>query len=103
MRSPSGSVAVEHARLPGAVTAEGALGTGRVRPGEHPVLPGGQTAEDLGLGCFLAGEPQVRLHPGERVRAERGALLAGDADLVVPVQLVRGERDQAEVKGLRRL
>ena len=38
-----------------------------------------------------AGEAERRLHAGERVGRQRGALLDGDAQLVVPVEIV-GER-----------
>src|SRR5262249_23611056 len=99
----SGSVAVEDARLAGAVAAQRALGTGRVRPGEPPGLRGGQRAEALGLRRSPAGDPRVRLHPGQRVRAERGPFLARDADLVAPVQVARCERDRAQVQGSPRL
>ena len=62
---------------------------GRVRPGEDPVLPGGEPGEDLRLQRLRAGEPQVGLHPGECVRAERGPFLQCDPHLVLPVQVVR--------------
>ena len=77
-----------------------------VGPVEDPVLPGGQPAEDLGLHRLRAGEAVVRLQAGQRVRAEAGALLERDAHLLVPVDVVGGEGDQAElgrVLGVQRL
>src|SRR5262249_31198854 len=99
----SGSVAVEDARLAGTVAAQRALGTGRVRPGEPPVLRGGRRAEVLGVRRSRAGDPQVRLHPGRRVGAGGAPFLARVGVLVAPVQVVGCERDRARVRGSPRL
>src|SRR5580765_5285595 len=74
----SGSLLVEHGPLAGAVAPQRAVRAGRVRPGEDPVLPRGEAGEDLGFHGLRAGEAQVGLHPGQRVRAERGAFLQRD-------------------------
>jgi hypothetical protein len=44
----------------------------------------------------LPGEAQAGFHAGERVGRQAGPLLDGDAQLLVPVQLVRREGDEAE-------
>src|SRR5688572_20467416 len=72
-------------RLP--VQLEGAVLAGGVGAREDPVLPGRQAAVDLGVHGLRAAEAQGRLHPGERVRRQRHALLDGDAQLVLPVDL----------------
>src|SRR5690242_9496877 len=68
------------------------LGADGVRALEDPVLPRGQAGEDLALERLRSREAEVRLHPGERVGRESVAFLDGDADLVVPVEVVRSER-----------
>src|SRR5829696_9033058 len=75
--------------LTGAVPAQCSFGASGVGPLEDPVLPGGEPAEDLGLRGFLAGEAEVGLHPGQRVGGEALALLDDEADLVLPVDVVR--------------
>src|SRR6266568_371173 len=90
----------------GAVTLEGAFGTGRIGALEDPVLPGRQASEDLGLHRLRAGEAQVRLEPREAVGGERGALLEEDAHLVGPVDMIERRRDESEavaVLGRQRL
>src|SRR5678816_931725 len=78
-----------------AVDAERALRAGRVRAREDPVLPRGEAPEDLHIERFGSDEAEARLHARQRVRAHRRALLDGESDLVVPVDLVGGERHQA--------
>src|SRR5690606_15914388 len=86
----SGPRPVEAGAFGLSVQGQGAALAGGVGAGEDPVLPGGQPAEDLGLQGLGAGEAQRGLHAGQRVGRERGALLAGDAQLVLEVDLVRG-------------
>src|SRR3954470_4398558 len=85
--------------LAGAVAAQCSLGAGGVGPLEDPVLPGGEPAEDLGLGGLPAGEAEVGLHAGERVGGEARALLDEEPDLVLPVDVVRGGGHQAQLEG----
>src|SRR6185295_3836614 len=47
----------------------------RIRPNEDPVLPGGEPPEDPRQHGLLAGEAQARLHAGEGIGREAGALL----------------------------
>src|SRR4051795_12364306 len=94
---------VEVGALPGAELAQRAVRTGCVRSGEDPVLPGGQPTEDLRLQRLRPGEPVVGLEAGERVRAEARPLLQADADLLLPVDVVRREGDEPELLGLDRL
>src|SRR5215218_9236308 len=56
---------------------------------ENPVLPGREPAVNLGVERLGAGEAQGRLHAGQRVGGERGTLLDGDADFVLPIEVVR--------------
>src|SRR4249919_4043814 len=97
IQNPSHPVLVEGRRDAAAVQFQGALLADRVRALEDPVLPGGQPSEDLGLHRLGAAEPQVRLHAGERVGGEARALLEEDADLVLPVDVVEREGDEAEL------
>src|SRR6266487_5382601 len=82
--------------LAGAVAAQRPVRPRRVGPLEDPVLPGGEPAEDLRFAGFRAGEAEVGLHPGQRVRREAGPLLDHQPDLVRPVEIVRDLGDQAE-------
>src|SRR5579883_3614081 len=85
--------------LAGAVEFQRALRSGGVGPLEYPVLPGREAGEDLGLHRLGAGEAQVRLHADQPVGREAGALLDREAHLVLPVDVVGGEGDQAELVG----
>src|SRR5450631_3415763 len=71
--------------------------TGGVGPDEDPVLPGRESAEDLGLHGLGADEPVVGLHAGQRVRRQGGSLLQDDAQLVLEVDVIEGHRDQTEL------
>src|SRR5436853_5997643 len=71
-----------------AVEGQSALVADGVGALEDPVLPGGEAAENFRLERFGAGEAQRRFHAGERVGREARALLEGEANLVVPVDLV---------------
>ena len=93
-------VEVEAGLLAGAVDLERALVADGVGPLEDPVLPRGEPAEDARRHVLLAGEAQVRFQAGERVGRHRGALLEGDADLVVPVDVVGRGGDEAELQRL---
>src|SRR6516164_7256064 len=89
------SFRIEHRLLPGAVAFQRALVADRVRALEDPVLPGGQPREDLRLHRLRPAEAQVRLHAGERVGGEARALLEENPDLVLPVDIVEREGDEA--------
>ena len=90
----------EGRRHAAAVELQRALLADRVRPLEDPVLPGGQTAENLGFHRLRAGEAQIGLHAGHGVGREAGALLQHHAHLVVPVEVLVSHGDQAELGGL---
>src|SRR5581483_1519804 len=98
--SSSHSFLIERRRDARAVELERALLADGVRPLEDPVLPGGQTPENLGLHGLRAGKAQVRLHAGHGVRREACALLEQDAQLVVPVEILVSHGDEAELGGL---
>src|SRR5882672_12660860 len=87
----------------GAVDLERALLAHRVRPVEDPVLPRGEAAEDAREHGLRAGEAQARLHGGERIGRKARALLEGEADLVVPVDVVGRRGDEAELERLLRI
>src|SRR3954447_23756368 len=97
----SHSLLVEVGLAPRAVAAQRTLRSRGVGADEDPVLPGGQAAEDPRLHRLRADEAVVRLHAGEGVRAQGGALLEEDADLVLVVDVVGGVGDQAGLLGLR--
>src|SRR5262249_54338302 len=93
----SGSANVELGAFGLPVEREGAARTDRVRALEDPVLPAREAAEDLGLHRLGPPVPQVGFEAGHRVRREARSLLEGDAHLVVPVDGIGRERDQAGV------
>src|SRR5919112_3723111 len=96
---PSRSFVVE-LRLRGlAVVRERALRADGVGALENPVLPGREPAVNLRVERLGAGEAKARLHPRQRVGRERGALLDGDANLVLPVKIVGREGDEARLFG----
>src|ERR1700753_1522940 len=70
---------------------------------ENPVLPGGQTPVDFRVGRLRPGETQRSFHARERVWRERRAFLDGDANLVVPVEVVRREGYESGLFGLFRV
>src|SRR5690606_7049186 len=82
-----------HAR---AVAAQGAVLADRVGPLEDPVLPRRQAAEYLAFHGLRAHAAQVRLHAGQGIGREAGALLEVDPHLVVPVDLVVRGGDETE-------
>src|SRR5262245_8561808 len=83
-----------------AVEGERAVLARRVGAREDPVLPGRQAAEDLGLEGLGADEAQRLLHAGQRIGRQRRALLDRDAELVLEVDVVGGDRRDAELLGL---
>src|SRR5262245_31958380 len=90
---------IERRLLAGAVAPERALLADRVGALEDPVLPGGEAGEDLRLHGFGAAEAQIGLEPGEAVGREARALLQEHADLVLPVDVVEREGDEALPRG----
>src|SRR5262245_21958045 len=50
------------------ISLEGTPFADRVGPLKDPVLPRGQSAEDLRLECLRSGKPQIGFHGGQRVR-----------------------------------
>src|SRR5262245_49038097 len=94
---------IELRLLAGAVAAQRALLTDRVRPLENPVLPRREAREDLRFHRLRADEAQIRFHAGEAVGRERGALLEEHPYLVVPVDIVEREGDEAKLLGLLRV
>src|SRR6201996_122790 len=91
---------IEFRLLAASITAQRALLADRVRALKNPVLPRGQARKDFGLHRLRTDEAQIGFHAGEAVRREAGALLHEDADLVVPVDVVEREGDEAEFLGL---
>src|SRR5690349_16511513 len=73
----------------------------RVGAAEDPVLPGAEPAVYARLHALLAGKAKIRFHAGERIGRKAGALLDRNAHLVVPVEVVRREGDQAQSRGRR--
>src|SRR5438128_11051903 len=92
-------LAVVFALLARAVEFQRALETGGVGPLEDPVLPGRKSREDLGLHRFGPGEAQIRLQADQAVGREAGALLEDEPYLVVPVDVVGREGDEAQFVG----
>src|SRR5215813_15173313 len=88
---------IEYRLLAGAVALERALLADGVGALENPVLPGGEAGEDFRLHGLRAAEAQVGLEPGEPVGGEARALLQEHADLVLPVDVVEREGDEAEL------
>src|SRR5712671_1408867 len=87
---------IELRLLAGAVAPERAGFADRVGALENPVLPRRQPREDFRFHGFGADEAQIGFHAGEAVGRERGALLEKHPDLVVPVEVVEREGDEAE-------
>src|SRR5438477_2625393 len=81
-----------------AVDLQGALLAHCIGAVEDPVLPGGEAAEDACLQGLGPGEAQACFHCGERIGREARALFDGEANLVFPVDVVRGGGDEAELE-----
>src|SRR5436189_5655221 len=100
---PLNSRHVELRLLAGAVAAQRAVFADRVGALEDPVLPRREAREDFrfhGLGTY---EAQIRFHAGETVGREGRALLQEHPHLVVPIDVVEREGDEAELFGLLRI
>src|SRR5690606_31382723 len=94
------AIPVELRSLGPAVHREGALGTHGIGALEDPVLPSGEPREDLALHGFRTREAHGGFHPREWVRGQARSLLDRNAYVVLPVDLVGCNRDQAEGVGL---
>src|SRR5471030_2188882 len=81
------------------VELQRALRSGRVGTLEDPILPGRDAGEDLGLHSLGAGEAQVGFHADKSVGREARALLDREPYLVLPVDIVGGEGDEALLVG----
>src|SRR5882724_1092539 len=98
--TPSDAFPIEFGLRSSTVNLQGALLADRVRALEDPVLPRGEAAEDARQHRLRAGEAQARFHGGKRVGREAGALLDGEPDLLVPVDVVGRRGDEAELERL---
>src|ERR1700732_758223 len=90
---------IELRLLAGAVATQRALLADRVGALEDPVLPRGEAGEDFRFHGLGPDEAQIGFHAGETVGRERGALLEEHPDLVIPVDIVEREGDEAERLG----
>src|SRR5580700_9269238 len=90
---------IELRLLAGAVAAQRALLADRIGALEDPVLPGGETGENLGFHGFGSDEAQVRFHAGETIGRETGAFLEEHPDLVIPIDVVERKRHKPERLG----
>src|SRR5436190_15491816 len=90
---------IELRLLAGAVAAQRALLTNRIGTLEDPVLPGGEAGKDFRFHGLRTDEAEICFHAGETVGGEGGALLEEHAHLVVPVDVVDREGDEAEFFG----
>src|ERR1700709_559254 len=90
---------IELRLLPGAVAAQGAVFADRVGALKDPVLPRRQARENFRFHGLRSDEAQVRFHAGEVVGRERRALFEKLTHLVVPVDIVEREGDEAELLG----
>src|SRR4051812_10339524 len=70
------------------VNLQCALLAHRVWTLEDPVLPSRQTTEDARQHGLGAGEAQARFHAGEGVGREARAFLNGEADFLIPVDVI---------------
>src|SRR5690242_1078481 len=91
---------IELRLLAGAVAAQRALLADRVGTLEDPVLPGGEAGEDFRFHRLRPDEAEVRFHAGQAVGREGSALLEEHAYLVIPVDVVEREGDEAKLLGL---
>src|SRR5713226_1944535 len=94
---------IELRLLAGAVAAQRAGLADRVGTLKDPVLPRRQAGEDFRFHGLRSDEAQVGFHAGQAVGREAGALLEKHPDLVVPVDIVEREGDEAERFGLLRI
>src|SRR5229473_6644799 len=94
---------IELRPLTGAVAPQRAGLADRVGALKDPVLPRRQARKDFRFHGLRSDEAQVRFHAGEAVGRKTGALLEEHPDLVVPVDVVEREGDEAERFGLLRI
>src|SRR6478735_5979230 len=93
----SNSARVEGRLLAGAVALERAFLADGIWTLEDPILPGGQAREDFRFHGLGTAEAQIGFEAREAVSREARALLQEHADLVLPVDIVECERDEAEI------
>src|SRR2546430_17516034 len=96
---PLNSRHIELRLLSGAVAAQRALFADRIRALKNPVLPRRQAREDFRFHGLGADEAEVRFHAGEAVGRKTGALFQKHPYLVIPVDIVEREGDEAELLG----
>src|SRR4030088_2146078 len=101
--SPLHSRHIELPLLAGAVAPQRAVLADRVGALKNPVLPRRQAREDFRFHGLRSNEAQIGFHAGQAVGREAGALLEKHPDLVVPVDIVEREGDEAERFGLLRI
>src|SRR4030088_2661660 len=97
---------IELRLLAGAVAPERAVLANRVGALKNPVLPRRQAREDFRFHGFRSDEAQIGFHAAESVGREAGALLEEHPDLVIPVDIVEREGNEAEpfgFAGIKRL
>src|SRR5262249_32886465 len=97
MACSSNSRHVEAGFLAASVAPQGALLADRVGALENPVRPRGQARKEFRFQGLGADEAQIGFHAGQTVGRERRTLLEEDADLVVPVDIVEREGDEAKL------
>src|SRR5450631_273122 len=90
---------IELRLLAGTIALERAGLADRIGALKNPILPRGEAREDFRFHGLRADEAQVRFHAGQAVGRERGALLEEHPDLVIPVDIVKREGDEAEAFG----
>src|SRR5882672_4019606 len=94
---------IELRLLAGAIAAQGAIFADGVGALEDPVLPRGEAREDLRFHGLGSNEAQIGFHPGEAVGRKTGAFLEEHPHLVVPIDIVEREGDEAEFFRLLRI
>src|SRR3984957_15016239 len=90
---------IELRLLAGAVAAQRTLLADRIGTLEDPVLPGGETGENLGFHGLGSDEAQIRFHAGETIGREAGALLEEHPDFVVLVDVIERKGHEPERLG----
>src|SRR5882762_5083658 len=96
---PSHPRHIELRLLAGAVAPQRAVLADRVGALKDPVLPCRQAREDFRFHGLGSDEAQVGFHAGKTVGRETGALFEEHPDLVIPVDIVEREGDEAELLG----
>src|SRR5437773_3077585 len=94
--APLNSRHIELRLLAGAVAAQRAVFADRVGALEDPVLPRREAREDFRFHGLRPDKAQVRFHAGEAVGGKARALLQKHPYLVVPVDVVEREGDEAK-------